>query len=288
MIDLGTVTLKQGRIATLTVVNSLGNPQPGATVSSYSGIAGPAMNVTDKNGNCQLHIQSGEQTISGVFGRLFGFIAVPANEEDVRVELVLSRSLDDTGTGFETAGRGMPAPQLSVAEWTDGQRRQLADFKGKVVVLYFWNKDEEHCDEQIASIDRLQQRYAGQPVVFLGVHKAGVKAADVREYMLTQDWHLPTGVDVSSDEVDGSTFLAYETAPSYIAVIGKDGRLSFNFSAIASEEVGEAIFARAATELGYKWPIEESPGADEKAGCEPCTQIFERIESQAIDAALEQ
>jgi thiol-disulfide isomerase/thioredoxin len=67
-----------------------------------------------------------------------------------------------------------PLPPLSF-ETMDGRPATLADFKGKVVVLNLWATWCAPCREEMPSLDRLQARFEGQPVVVLAlsVDRAG-------------------------------------------------------------------------------------------------------------------
>ena len=56
---------------------------------------------------------------------------------------------------------GGAAPQLNVTSWTDNRRRSLADYRGRVIVLYFWLACGEPCMEPLAVLEDLQKRFAG-------------------------------------------------------------------------------------------------------------------------------
>jgi thiol-disulfide isomerase/thioredoxin len=69
-----------------------------------------------------------------------------------------------------------PVPLPPVAfETMDGKPASLADLKGKVVVLNLWATWCAPCREEMPSLDRLQARFEGQPVVVLAlsVDRAG-------------------------------------------------------------------------------------------------------------------
>ncbi len=63
---------------------------------------------------------------------------------------------------------GMPAPQTR-GEDLDGQPLDLGDYRGKVVVLYFWSAGCAYPDD-VEPLRKLQDRMAGQPFAILGVH----------------------------------------------------------------------------------------------------------------------
>ena len=67
-----------------------------------------------------------------------------------------------------------PLPELTFVTM-DGQPASLQAFKGKVVVLNLWATWCVPCREEMPSLDRLQARFADQPVavVALSVDRAG-------------------------------------------------------------------------------------------------------------------
>jgi peroxiredoxin len=123
---------------------------------------------------------------------------------------------------------GAVAPEWSVVGWTDGQARQLADYRGKVLVLNFWGSDETNYLYCVPVMKQLMARYAGrQDVVFLGIHLAGTDVAKVKQFEQTKDWQLVTAVDQGPAGAPGATARAYgiET-PSVVLVIGRDGKMA--------------------------------------------------------------
>ena len=63
---------------------------------------------------------------------------------------------------------GDDAPDFSLMSDT-GQAIQLKDFRGKFVVLNFWATWCPPCIEELPSLERFHNRFAGQDVVVLGV-----------------------------------------------------------------------------------------------------------------------
>ena len=54
-----------------------------------------------------------------------------------------------------------------------GARRDLADYKGKVVLVNFWATFCEPCKEELPSIEKLAAHFAGKPFTVLAVQMAG-------------------------------------------------------------------------------------------------------------------
>lgn len=64
--------------------------------------------------------------------------------------------------------KGREAPALSGAD-VGGRIVKLSDFRGKIVVLLFWDAKAQETDKMIELTNRLVEKYKGQPVSVLGV-----------------------------------------------------------------------------------------------------------------------
>ena len=64
---------------------------------------------------------------------------------------------------------GKPAPVISGTD-VDGHQVSLADLKGKVVLVDFWEPWCSHCVASITALNALAQKYHGQGFVILGVN----------------------------------------------------------------------------------------------------------------------
>jgi peroxiredoxin len=67
--------------------------------------------------------------------------------------------------------RGDPMPDFPPGPFTDGNRYSLADYKDKVVVLYFFDTNPrcKNCRTVIPERNAVVQAFKGKPVVFFGV-----------------------------------------------------------------------------------------------------------------------
>jgi thiol-disulfide isomerase/thioredoxin len=95
-----------------------------------------------------------------------------------------------------TADLGQPAAPLKIAEWVKGKPVDLAEAKGKqVVVVEFWATWCGPCRTSIPHLTKLQKKYQDQNVVFVGVtdEKADVvkpfvkKMGDQMDYTIAID-----------------------------------------------------------------------------------------------------
>ena len=64
--------------------------------------------------------------------------------------------------------KGREAPPLSGAD-VGGRMVKISDFRGKILVLLFWDAKSADTDRVIQLTNQLNEKYTGQPVVVLGV-----------------------------------------------------------------------------------------------------------------------
>ena len=76
---------------------------------------------------------------------------------------------------------GQPAPDFT-ATTLDGRTVRLAELRGKVVVLDFWATWCPPCRAMIPHERELVQKYAGKPLVFLGI-SADDDAHELRDFL---------------------------------------------------------------------------------------------------------
>jgi thiol-disulfide isomerase/thioredoxin len=60
-------------------------------------------------------------------------------------------------------------PELELRDLS-GERRTLADYRGRVVLVNFWATWCEFCKDEVASMKRLQEHLAGRPLAILMVN----------------------------------------------------------------------------------------------------------------------
>ena len=302
-IDLGTLRPATGIPLSLRIVDVFGARCPGATVKVFSAdgeVAGRF--VANARGELQTReLSSGEYQIVAISGDFVGrkSVVLTAQSGGTPPEILIplthaSRQiaeLSDDELDAPSIEIGDPVGELQGLEWTDRLPRTLESFRGRVVVLFFWNKDLPECEQMISTLESTRQKYQNDPVVFLGIHPHGEPSA-VRAFMAKQDWDLPTGIestgsDSGSGEVSrgfGLTSKEYEVPIPLAVVIGKSGRLS------CSPRLGDG-----AAELLRMFKVAEELGIDlvnaevrepEEEGCAKCSRIQASILSRAIDSAL--
>ncbi|MEO6114814.1 MAG: TlpA disulfide reductase family protein [Pseudolysinimonas sp.] len=142
-----------------------------------------------------------------------------------------------------------PADRGSSVTWagkTDvGTKVSSADYSGKVVVLNFWYADCPPCRLEAPDLEKLNQKYSSQGVVFLGVNTSNSAATAI-------SFEKSHGVTYPSilDAVSGSVTVAFTgkispTAVPTTLIIDAKGRVAARFSGLITSPslVGTVIEA---------------------------------------------
>lgn len=188
------------------------------------------------------------------------------------------------------------APPLQIQEWVDGKTRNLADFRGKVVVLLFLG-DVMHFDfEQIPAenqqwLEMLKQtikafhtKYAEKEVVFLELYPPGTSKDKIRAFHQFRGFETHAAIDQSA-QVGGATNFQYHGGILDLSfyLIDSDGRVIFG-PHFWDGELGEMYFQNAADKLSISLDSSEELSLEE--GARVSLRIMEYIISEQIDKAL--
>jgi thiol-disulfide isomerase/thioredoxin len=84
-------------------------------------------------------------------------------------------------------GVGDPVPAIHLRNW-EGQSVDLATLRGKVVVIDFWASWCAVCRQALPSLDAMSRRFAGAPVLVLGINID--KAPSTADHFLAE--YMPT------------------------------------------------------------------------------------------------
>lgn len=144
------------------------------------------------------------------------------------------------------------APPFSLID-LNGRKLELADHKGKVVLLDFWATWCGPCQIEIPGFVELQERYRDQGLVVIGVAMDS-SPEPVREFYreFRMNYPVAMGDDRTSELYGGTSFL-----PTTF-LIGRDGRIyAKHVGATAlsdiEEEIKELLAAQGAGDAaGYK------------------------------------
>jgi cytochrome c biogenesis protein CcmG/thiol:disulfide interchange protein DsbE len=134
---------------------------------------------------------------------------------------------------------GAAPPAFQVKDWTNSKPMELADLKGKVVLIDFWATWCGPCMAAVPHNNEMMEKYGGKGLVIIGVcvkNGADKCAATVKE----KGMKYPVVVDA-----DGKTEKAYHVDgyPDYY-LIDRAGKLRIADCANASvEEAVQALLA---------------------------------------------
>ena len=121
---------------------------------------------------------------------------------------------------------GKAAPTFSLKDW-DGKTRKLGDYKGKIVVLEWFNHGcpfvKKHYDS--SNMQDLQKTYTGKGVVWLSVcssaeGKQGYGTGEEHKKTFKEKGAAPTAVLIDSEGTVGHQYQA-KTTPAMYVIDGK-------------------------------------------------------------------
>jgi AhpC/TSA family len=144
---------------------------------------------------------------------------------------------------------GKPALELEAVD-LEGKPARLADYRGKVVLLYLWTIWHDEEDKAPAQLIDLHKRFNGQPLVILAVHDASITSLKVyketlapilkenfkqieRPFLPLLDQPPPVGRGTgpfgrhAGEQGSGLTIGRYEAVHPTTLIIDRDGILTF-------------------------------------------------------------
>jgi thiol-disulfide isomerase/thioredoxin len=119
--------------------------------------------------------------------------------------------------------KGNPVPPPLRLTDLDSKTHDLADYKGKVVLVNFWASWCPPCVKEMPSMQRLKEKMAGKPFVILGVNLAEPEN-EVRDFLATK---VKVDFPILMDR-DGAALKAWKVFvfPTSF-VIGPDGMIRY-------------------------------------------------------------
>ena len=145
-------------------------------------------------------------------------------------KLVTSFSREATATPDESLS-GSRAPEFTL-QTIDGKKVALGDFKGRVVILDFWDSWFKPCADDLKTMQRLYEKYGSADLMVLGINEEedeARKRAFINENGLT----FPNLDDVSGEV---SKVYRVNNVPRII-IVNQEGMISADFTGIQKEEV---------------------------------------------------
>lgn len=118
-----------------------------------------------------------------------------------------------------------------------GGRLSLAQLQGKIVLLDFWTYCCINCMHVIPDLKYLEEKYAGRPLVVIGVHSAKFtnekEAANIRQAVLRYEVEHPVVVDSDFTVWQQYTVRAWPT----LVMVDPEGYLLAVFSGEGNREI---------------------------------------------------
>ena len=246
-----TIRLEPGVALSGIVVDHQGRPAVGAWVSPDSlsrrsnGWADRVQCTrTDENGRFTIRdIPRGLTQMSVSYGKLstdHTYLA-DGSRDEVRIQLPQQPAAPDRAN----VGRaprpgpvavGQPAPEWLLGRWADGRIRTLAEHRGRVVVLYFWNIADTRSVSQLPAVAQLRNGFEPRGVVFIAIHVPGEDETQVRKVLDFKQSLLLYAIDLQNPVNPRGAFGA--TAWNYgvrrfpaAIVIDRQGKVAFNTDA---------------------------------------------------------
>jgi len=158
--------------------------------------------------------------------------AVPRRDLVARLAIVTLVVLAAAAVALAASARAEPSrfipwkdatmPPLALAD-LGGTTRTLAEYRGRVVLVNFWATWCEPCRDELASINRLQERLTGKPFVVLLVNY-GEARARVAEFAKREVIAFPVLLDPNQDAPKA---WRVRVLPSSF-VVGPDSRVRYS------------------------------------------------------------
>ena len=139
---------------------------------------------------------------------------------------------------------GTDAKELAVDHWLNGTGPGIADSKGKVIVLAFWNEWCPHCRRELPHLQEWNEKYASQGLVIIPVtkHTKSQTDAKVETFLVDNNIALPCAVESAGFQT--SNDYGVSGVPAGV-VIGRDGKIVWrNHPARLSDERIQEILAQ--------------------------------------------
>lgn len=162
----------------------------------------------------------------------------------------------------EVAALGKPAPDFSLQDQT-GKTVSLSDFKGKIVVLEWFNEDcpfvVKHYEK--GDMNKTAEKYAAQDVVWLAINSTSGKTNETNA-KIAEKWNINRPILNDSTGATGRAYGATNTPHMYIinadGVLVYKGAIDSNKSSKQSDIAGATNYvAQALDELKAGKPVSE-------------------------------
>jgi peroxiredoxin len=149
--------------------------------------------------------------------------------------IVLAVLIGCTRSDERSTGASGDAPNFKLRD-LNGKTVQLADFKGRPVVLDFWATWCQPCRDSIPGMEKLHQDFAGKGLVILAISLDGGASEDVRAFQ--KEYGMTYTVLMGTEEVAAE--YSVRTIPMMV-VIDKSGKIRKRYLGAGNEEAIESM-----------------------------------------------
>jgi len=136
--------------------------------------------------------------------------------------------------GFE-ARAATPAPELQARDLT-GVPKNLADYRGKVVLLNFWASWCPPCLREMPSMERLRMKMTGRPLAIVALDSAETPA-EVNAYLSRMKLGFPILLDPDGSNTKRWKVFALPTS----FLLDANGRVRYVLTGPTEWDEGEAL-----------------------------------------------
>jgi peroxiredoxin len=191
----------------------------------------------------------------------------PVPERAMRVALLLSALLlasvaslpGAAGAVVAEPARGDLAP-TALGE-SAGKPVRLEDYRGKIVVVVFWNASCEPCRDQLTAFEELNRKYSAQglQVISLNIGDSSKDYGRIMRRVLSSTMVLAHDAGTSAAQAWGVDMLPNAW------IVGPDGRVITHHEGYAGEEL-PGILAQVARIVEAQQPQQPQPASPAPAG----------------------
>ena len=138
-----------------------------------------------------------------------------------------------------------PAPDFALTG-IDGRTVRLSDYRGKVVLLNFWDTGCEPCREETPALEAAYKKLAPQGFQIIGMNvraneRRGTDGdADIRTFMEAHGVTYPIALD--TDSQSGRDYQVYVLPTSLM--IDREGKIRYLLFSATTTEAVEALFTK--------------------------------------------
>ena len=163
----------------------------------------------------------------------------------VGLVLIFFASLPKKAPEVTSPGREVTAPLFSLTA-LNGEKIQLSDFRGKIVILDFWATWCPPCQEGIPHLNELYRAYRNRGLAVIGISLDRVGPEEVKRFLERK------GVEYINVMGSEEVFQAYSGLPGLGKIQGiptaflvdREGRVHKKFVGLTGKQIFEAAIKK--------------------------------------------